>query len=143
MLCFLNRILHCTLGRSKYQRLREATLILLQGGCGVVRVSHEQRVQHPLSLGQSELGSAGAKQRGLPIFQPPGLQDQGAPSPETQGGTCKSGKRKLPELGASSPSSNTASLTSSKWMFLSEPFQMGQLVPRLGRESARPPGSAV
>ena len=44
MLCFLNRILHCVLGRPKYQRLRKATLTLLQGGGGAVRVYWEEMV---------------------------------------------------------------------------------------------------
>lgn len=70
-------------------------------------------------------------------------QDQGGPSPEIHRGTCKSGKRKVPELGAGSPISNTPSLTSSKWMLLCKSFQMGQLVQRLGRESAKPPESTV
>lgn len=70
-------------------------------------------------------------------------QDQGGPSPEIQRGTCRSGKRKVPELGARSPISNTPSLTSSRWMLFCKSFQMGQLVPRLVRESAKPPESAV
>lgn len=57
-------------------------------------------------------------------------------------GMCKSGKRKDPELGAGTPTSNTVSLTRSSRMLLCQPLQMGQ-APRLRRVSVAPPGATV
>lgn len=136
MLCFLNWVLHCLLGRPKVPRFKKFCCKKgeVQYGCS----QKKHRSASPF-LQAEWPGLFGWNSLGFLTFQPLNLQELGGPSPEAQRGTCKSRKKKAPRLGAGISTPGTPSLTPSKWLLLSRSLQLGQCV--LGRERKSLPGA--